>query len=84
MNGSIECQENREYTMDVREIVAPIPVSGESPAARAVARDGNFDARWAAWLERGHTHEQHVRRRFVIWASVLSMGAAIVYAFLRS
>ena len=66
------------------DILAPILVGGESPAARTVARDRNFDARWAAWLERGRAHEQHVRRRLMIWAGVLSIGAAIVYAFLRS
>jgi chaperonin GroES len=32
----------------------------------------------------GEVHEQRVPRRFVVWAGVLSMAAAILYALLRS
>jgi hypothetical protein len=52
-------------------------------AAPVVAFDADFDARWAAWVARGRAHEQRVRRRFVVWAGVLTMAAAIVAAFLR-
>jgi hypothetical protein len=66
------------------EPLAPLPVSAAFHLASAVAPDVGFDARWAAWVARGRVHEQRVRRRFLIWVSVLAMGAAIVYAFLRS
>ena len=49
----------------------------------ALAVDADFDARWAAWVARGRVHDQHVRRKFIVWASVFAMGAAIVYAFFR-
>jgi hypothetical protein len=49
----------------------------------AVAPDADFDARWAAWLARGRAHEQRGRRRLVIWAGALTIGAAVAYAFLR-
>jgi hypothetical protein len=58
------------------------PVSAADHAAAAVARDGDFDTRWAAWVARGRIHDQRVRRVFVMWASVLAVGAAIVYGFL--
>ncbi len=48
----------------------------------AVAPDRDFDPRWAAWIARGRARDRRVRR-FVTWAFGLSMGAAIVYAFLR-
>jgi hypothetical protein len=66
------------------ELPTPLPVSAAYHAALAVAPDADFDTRWAAWVERGRAHEQRVRRRFVVWAGVLTMGAAIVYAFVRS
>ncbi len=52
--------------------------------APAVALDVDFDARWAAWVARGHAHEEMVRRRFRTFAPVLAVAAAILYAFLRS
>jgi hypothetical protein len=58
------------------------PVSVAYHAAQAVTPDASFDTRWAAWIARGRAHERRVRRRFVTWAFVLAMGAAIVYAFL--
>jgi hypothetical protein len=66
------------------ELLTPLPASAAFRLASAVAPDVGFDARWAAWVARGRVHEQRVRRRFLIWVSVLAMGAAIVYAFLRS
>jgi hypothetical protein len=66
------------------EALTQLPVSAAYHAAPPVAPDADFDTRWAAWLERGRVHEQRVRRRFVVWAGVLSMAAAILYALLRS
>ena len=60
-----------------------IPAGVAYPAA-SVALDPDFDIRWGAWIERGRVHEQRVRRRFLVWASVFAMGAAIVYAVLIS
>jgi len=59
------------------------PVSPVDHAASAVALDADFDIRWATWVARGRVHEQRARRKFVVWAGVLAIGVAIVYAFLR-
>jgi hypothetical protein len=58
-----------------------LPVSAAPSAAPVVGAD--FDTRWAAWVERGRTHELGVRRRFVVCAGVLTIAAAIVGAFLQ-
>jgi len=54
--------------------------------APTVAPGAGFDARWAAWLERGRRHDRRVRERFVVSGAVLAMavvGVAIVYALAR-
>jgi len=61
----------------------PFPIDGMCHASPVVAPDPDFDARWAAWVERGRAHEQHVRDWFVIWAGSLTTGAVIVHALLR-
>jgi hypothetical protein len=61
-----------------------LPVNAAFQAVPAVARNADFDTRWDAWVERGRVHERHVRRKFAIWSGVLSIGAAIVYAILKS
>ena len=66
------------------EALTQVPVSAAYRPAPPVAPDAGFDTRWAAWLERGRVHDQRVRRRFVVWAGVLTMAAAILYALLRS
>ena len=66
----------------IHEPVAPLAVS-VSDHATATVPGADFDIRWAAWVARGRVHDQRVRRRLVVWASVLAMGAALVYAFLR-
>jgi hypothetical protein len=66
---------------------AQVPLStdtaqhGAAPAARP---EPDFDARWANWVARGRLHEQRVRKRLAISVSVLTVGAAIVYAIVRS
>jgi len=67
--------------MDNTQLLTPLPVSHTVPVGAA---DADFETRWAAWVERGRVHDQRVRRRFAVWAGVLMMGAAIVYAFLKS
>jgi len=67
----------------INEPLAPLSVSAADHAATAIAPGADFDIRWAAWVARGRVHDQRVRRRLVVWVSVLAMGAAIVYAFLR-
>ena len=69
--------------MDNAELTS-LPISAGDQATPALAADIGFDTRWAAWVERGRAHERRVRRRFVVWAGVLMMGASILYAFLRS
>lgn len=50
--------------------------------APIVAVDGDLDARWAAWVARGRVHEQRVRRRFVVAATVIAIGGAIAFGLL--
>ena len=50
-------------------------------ATAAIAPAADFGTRWVA---RARVHGRRGRRKFIVWAGVLAMGAAIVYAFLRS
>jgi hypothetical protein len=68
--------------MDNTDLLTPVPVGAAYHPVPAAAPD-DFDTRWAAWLERGRVHELRVRRRFVVWAGVIAMGAAVLYALLR-
>ena len=43
----------------------------------------DFEVRWANWIARGRVHEQRARRRFVVWAAVLTMAAALAYLVVR-
>ena len=67
----------------INEPVAPLAVSVADHVATATALGADFDIRWAAWVAQGRVHDQRMRRRLVVSASVLAMGAALVYAFLR-
>ena len=67
----------------INEPVAPLAVSVSDHVAIATTPGADFDIRWAAWIARGRVHDQRMRRRLVVWASVLAIGAAIVYAFVR-
>jgi hypothetical protein len=69
--------------MGTTELTTSLPVRSAYHAAPVLALDADFDTRWAAWLERGRVHEQRVRRKFVVWAGVLTLAAAMIYAFLR-
>lgn len=66
------------------EPLAQLPVGAAYRAAPAVALDADFNARWAAWVARGSVYEQRTRRKFAVLAGVLSIGAAMVDAFLGS
>jgi hypothetical protein len=59
------------------------PVADTYQIAPAIALDADFDARWAAWVARGHAHEEIVRRKIGMFAGVLGVAAALLYAFLR-
>lgn len=65
------------------EPLVQLPISPAYGPAPVVALDAAFNTRWADWVARGRVHEQRARRRFVVGACVLSVGAAIVYTFLR-
>ena len=69
--------------MGSADILVPLPVTAPS-GGPAVVPDTDFDSRWAAWVARGRVHEQRVRRRFLIAVPVIAIGAAIVFAVLRS
>jgi hypothetical protein len=64
--------------------LTPLPAGAAFPATPFFALDGDFDLRWAAWLARGRAHEQRVRHRLMVSTGVLAVGAAVLYAFLRS
>jgi hypothetical protein len=61
-------------------LLAQLPVSAASDAARAVVPDPDFDKRWAGWVARGLAHDQRVRRRFLICCPVIAIGVAIALA----
>ena len=68
--------------MVIAEPVAELRGGATSHSEPLVARDGDFETRWAAWVARGQAHERRVRRRFVVAAGVVAIGAAIAFAFL--
>jgi len=74
--GSSDC----EKYMVSAETLTPATTAS---AGQAVVPDAEFDIRWAAWVTRGRVDERRARRRFLIWALVLGVGAAIVFALLR-
>jgi hypothetical protein len=49
-------------------------------ATAAIVPAADFGTRWVA---RARVHGRRGRRKFIVWARVLAIGAAIVYAFLR-
>jgi hypothetical protein len=53
------------------------------PINTVVLPDAGFDSRWTAWVARGQAHERRVRRRVVVLAGALALGAAIVHAVMR-
>ena len=65
---------------------SPLQVSVTAPErpalAVAVPLDAAFEARWAAWVQRGQLHEERARRKFAVWAGVIATGAAIAFALL--
>ena len=68
--------------MVMDEPVAELRTAATFDGAPLVARDEDFEKRWAAWVARGRVHDQRVRRRFVVAAGVIAIGAAIAFAFL--
>ena len=70
--------------MIISEPLTQIPATAAYPVAPSVAPTADFDTRWAAWLARGRAHERRARRRFAVSASVVAMGAAILYVVLGS
>jgi hypothetical protein len=67
--------------MVIDEPVAELRTDATFDGAPLVACDQDFDKRWAAWVARGRVHDQLVRRRFVVAAGVIAIGAAIATAF---
>ena len=63
---------------------APFSVRTANQTAAVIGPDAEFAARWAAWVAHGRDHEQLVRRKFVVWASVLATAVAVAYTFLRT
>ena len=67
--------------MSSNEPLARFPVAEADTyqVAPAVALEADFDFRWAAWVARGHAHQEVVRRKLGIFAGVLVIAAAILY-----
>jgi hypothetical protein len=65
----------------INEPVAELRTTPTFHGAPLVAADRDFETRWAAWVARGLVHERRARRRFVISAGVIAIGAAIAFAF---
>ena len=61
--------------MDTTDTLAPIPAREAYHAVPPAQPDAGFDARWAAWLERGRIHNRLVRQRLSISSSLFAMGA---------
>jgi hypothetical protein len=68
--------------MVISEPVAEVPSTSAFDGTSFVAVDADFETRWAAWVARGQVHDRRVRRRFVVSAAVIAIGAAIALAFL--
>ena len=72
--------------MATTETLAPIPARAAYHVVPPVQPDAGFDARWAAWLERGRIHDRLVRQRLSVSGGLLAMGAVgalIIYALVR-
>ena len=67
--------------MVINEPVAELRTAATVHAAPLVARDGDFEKRWAAWIAGRSLHEQRVGRRFVVATAVVAITAAIALAF---
>ena len=60
----------------------PLPRTPTFEAIATVVPGDGFETRWAAWAEHGRIHERRARRRFMVGAAVVAMGAAILYVWL--
>jgi len=67
--------------MDSAATLARLP---DAAAPAGPVPNADFEVRWAAWVARGRVHEQRVRRRFLIWAPILAVAAALAFAFFSS
>ena len=68
--------------MVIDEPVAELRTTATFHGAPLVARDEDLEKRWATWVARGRVHERRVRRRFVVGAGAIAIGAAIAFALL--
>jgi hypothetical protein len=59
--------------------ISASPGAPAHPAAEPSNLDADFEARWTAWRARGEVHERAVRRRLLVLAPVVAVGAAIIY-----
>ena len=59
-----------------------LPTVAASPTSTAIAEDGNFDQRWAAWQAKGAAHDRAVRRKMAVAAPILMVVALVIYVLL--
>jgi hypothetical protein len=63
--------------------LAPLPVAATPDGLNVVVPDPEFDARWAKWVARGHTHEAEARRKGIMLGGIVAVLAAVAYALTR-
>jgi hypothetical protein len=64
--------------------LSPFPVAATPDAGPVIALDPEFEARWAKWVKRGHTHEGVVRRKLIMLGGVLlAVVGAVAYTLTR-
>jgi hypothetical protein len=65
--------------MAPNESTSASPAPPAHHAAEPSDLDADFEARWTAWRARGEVHERAVRRRLLMLAPVVAVGAAVIY-----
>ena len=63
--------------------LSALSVADTDHAAGTVPLDADFDARWAAWVMRGHAHEQLVQRKLLVLAGSVVTALVLLYAFMH-
>jgi hypothetical protein len=61
------------------ESISASPAPPAHHATEPSGLDPGFEARWTAWRARGEAHERAVRRRLLMLAPLVAVGAAIIY-----
>ena len=63
-------------------LIAPVPIGSHGDRSDDRRGDADFEVRWAEWQSRGRRHDRDLRRRLLMLAPVVAVGAAGIYLFL--